>query len=113
VGTAGTIEDDKRKGPLDPRTRGRGVQVARQGDGGFTLSGMDYRALLVKYINHVGYEEGSTFLVHQGHEIEFTDEEWAELQVLDAEVNRENSPQAIATEKRPYYDSFFNPAVDA
>lgn len=49
---------------------------------------MDYRQLLKKYINHVGAEEGTTFLAFKGgweDSPEFTDEEWAELQKLEAE----------------------------
>jgi hypothetical protein len=45
---------------------------------------VNYRELLKKYIDHVGEEEGVTFL-HSRPAGRFTDEEWAELQVLDAE----------------------------
>lgn len=48
---------------------------------------MNYRQLLIKYINHVGMEEGTTFLNFQGSwddSVEFTDEEWAELKQLEA-----------------------------
>lgn len=51
---------------------------------------MDYRHLLKKYINHVGESEGSTSLGDHDRSAlagmpEFTDEEWAELQKLEAE----------------------------
>jgi len=48
-----------------------------------------YRVLLRKYIDHVGECEGTTFITdrsrqrsHQFAQIEFTDEEWAELERL-------------------------------
>lgn len=50
---------------------------------------MNYKQLLLKYINHVGLSEGTTFLSN-GHRnewedsVDFDDEEWAELQKLDA-----------------------------
>jgi hypothetical protein len=44
---------------------------------------MDYRALLQKYIDHVGDREGVDFLAaHHRQPGHFTDEEWQELQVL-------------------------------
>lgn len=46
---------------------------------------MDYRKLLKKYIEHVGEEEGTSFLNRKGKM--FTDDEWEELQ----EVVDENS----------------------
>lgn len=51
---------------------------------------MDHRALLIKYINHVGEYEGSTFLSDHSRSAYpdmpvFTDEEWAELQRLQSE----------------------------
>lgn len=46
---------------------------------------MDYRDLLLKYINHVGEEEGTTFLSWDRHD-HFTEEEWDELQRLDVEA---------------------------
>lgn len=48
---------------------------------------MNHRQLLIKYINWVGDEEGSTFLDHRQawlSDVEFTDEEWEELQRLEA-----------------------------
>lgn len=50
--------------------------------------GVNYRNLLKKYIEHVGLEEGTTFLDQQGFwddAIVFTDEEWAELKRVEAE----------------------------
>lgn len=51
---------------------------------------IDYRALLSKYISHVGQEEGTTFLFDRPpssyNDVEFTDEEWAELQLLEGEL---------------------------
>lgn len=49
---------------------------------------MNYKQLLLKYINHVGISEGTTFLDNShrsewNDSVEFTDEEWAELQELD------------------------------
>lgn len=51
---------------------------------------MDYRALLKKYINHVGLSEGTTFLGNHdrgafGDSVEFTDAEWTMLQVIEQE----------------------------
>lgn len=51
---------------------------------------MDYRQLLKKYIKHVGEAEGSTSLGDHDRSAwadmpEFTDEEWAKLQELEAE----------------------------
>lgn len=48
---------------------------------------MDYRALLKKYIEHVGVAEGTDFLADSERgswtdSPEFTDEEWRMLQVL-------------------------------
>lgn len=43
---------------------------------------IDYKELLIKYINYVGYEEGTTHIPVYGDE--FTDEEKAELDRLDA-----------------------------
>lgn len=54
---------------------------------------MDYRELLKKYIDHVGEEEGTNFLSHRGSwpdSVKFTDEEWAELQVLKVEPLKED-----------------------
>jgi hypothetical protein len=48
------------------------------------MTTMDYRALLLKYINHVGECEGVTFIAdHHRRPDLFTDEEWAELCRLD------------------------------
>jgi hypothetical protein len=46
---------------------------------------VDYEALLRKYIDHVGWEEGTTFLSdwRRRGPVSFTDEEWIELQRLD------------------------------
>jgi hypothetical protein len=49
---------------------------------------MDYRELLKKYINHVGEEEGTTFLSWDGDD-RFTEAEWDELQALEAEVHED------------------------
>ena len=43
---------------------------------------MDYKALLQKYIRHVGEEEGVTFIEDRKPEYA-TEEEWAELERLD------------------------------
>jgi hypothetical protein len=59
---------------------------------------MDYRELLKKYINHVGYCEGTTF-IHMAYpdDMGFTAEEVAELEKLDAEVLAENVKQGNPT----------------
>lgn len=49
---------------------------------------MDYKKLLMKYIDHVYNSEGVTFLADSKRNawpdsVKFTDEEWAELQRLD------------------------------
>lgn len=47
---------------------------------------MDYKALLIKYIQHVGECEGVTFISERYRGLPypgFTDEEFNELQVLD------------------------------
>lgn len=49
---------------------------------------MDYRLLLLKYINHVGYCEGISFIENHEYELEsngLTKEEVAELLKLDKE----------------------------
>lgn len=49
---------------------------------------MDYRRLLLKYINHVGDCEGSTFIDKIGwppSDVEFTPEEEAELIAMQFE----------------------------
>lgn len=52
---------------------------------------LDYRKLLWKYMNHVGDYEGSTFLTNRPATIasiseHFTDDEWAELKVIEDET---------------------------
>ena len=46
---------------------------------------IDYRALLVKYITHVGTCEGTSFIDTLDHSDDFTQEEITELKVLDQE----------------------------
>lgn len=53
---------------------------------------IDYRALLKKYINLLGEEEGTTFLT-QAQEPEFSLEEIAELAVLDRETSQSRDPR--------------------
>lgn len=51
---------------------------------------MDYRDLLKRYMNHVGFEEGSTFTgVLEGGAVAFTPEEIAELRAIDKEGEAE------------------------
>jgi hypothetical protein len=50
---------------------------------------MDYKELLIKYINHVGNNEGTTFLDFQDDA--FTDAEWAELTALDEQALKMNT----------------------
>jgi len=50
---------------------------------------MDYRTLLKKYIRHVGDCEGTSFLSGWYRDGAFTDKEWAELTLLDREVDAE------------------------
>lgn len=55
---------------------------------GMNQSLVDYRALLLKYITHVGSCEGVTFISDGQRHVSgvvFADQEWAELQTLDAE----------------------------
>ena len=53
---------------------------------------MDYKTLLLKYITHVVMSEGMDYTQdhwrheHIQHWVKFTDEEWAELKRLAAEV---------------------------
>jgi hypothetical protein len=57
---------------------------------------LDYRALLVRYIDHVGQCEGTVFLssTYRGiGGVPFTDEEWAELERL-AELTADKAPPA-------------------
>lgn len=42
-----------------------------------------YRSLLRRYIEHIGFNNGETYIKDQYKEDEFTDEEWAELVRLD------------------------------
>jgi len=49
-------------------------------------SDVDYKALLEKYIQHVAYEEGATF-INRCHDSEFTPAEIAELKRIDATVD--------------------------
>ncbi len=46
---------------------------------------IDYKDLLIKYINHVGMNEGVSFLDHRYYfgQSYFSDDEWEELQILD------------------------------
>ncbi len=46
---------------------------------------IDYKDLLIKYINHVGMNEGVSFLDRRCWfgDTYFSEEEWAELQELD------------------------------
>lgn len=46
---------------------------------------MDHRALLVKYIRHVGEEEGSTYLFWMPKDL-FSEEETAELHQCEREA---------------------------
>lgn len=48
-----------------------------------------YRNLLVRYVRHVAMEEGVDFLdtrLGLGSDVEWTDEEWADLQALRKEA---------------------------
>ena len=47
---------------------------------------MDYKALLIKYINHVADNEGVTFIKDTWKSDDFTAEEWAELVSLDEQA---------------------------
>lgn len=51
---------------------------------------IDYRELLKKYINHVGYMEGVTFMP-QEYDKDFSEEERAVLLILDSEGEEEFS----------------------
>ena len=44
---------------------------------------IDYKSLLEKYMDHVGYQEGTAFVYALGEE--FSDAEKAELERMDAE----------------------------
>lgn len=55
---------------------------------------VDYRKLLWKYINHVGHEEGTTFLSWLSHgDDTFDDDEIDALKVLDA--NPKEYPEEV------------------
>jgi len=43
---------------------------------------IDYKELLRKYITHVGYSEGVTFLKYRDERL-FSEDEWSVLQELD------------------------------
>ena len=47
---------------------------------------MDYKELLIKYINHVADNEGVTFIKDTWKGDSFTDEQWAELVALDEQA---------------------------
>lgn len=49
---------------------------------------MDYRELLIKYIDHVGNEEGITFIPRTADHCGFTDEEVEELKKLEDELDQ-------------------------
>lgn len=50
---------------------------------------MDYRNLLVRYIAHVGANEGIVYLSNRRRDTNlFTDEQWAELRRLAKEAER-------------------------
>ncbi len=56
---------------------------------------MDYKELLRKYINHVGYEEGTDFLnINCG---EFTEEEFKELQDISGRPFPESKETLVRT----------------
>jgi len=66
--------------------------------------GIDHRNLLKKYIEHVGVEEGSTFLHVRESSlpecVEFTDEEWDELKKLEYEPLDISEVKSIDPEKK-------------
>jgi hypothetical protein len=47
---------------------------------------MDYKELLIKYINHVADNEGVTFIKDTWKGDGFTEEQWAELVTLDEQA---------------------------
>ena len=47
---------------------------------------MDYKELLIKYINHVADNEGVTFIKDTFKGDSFTEEEWVELVTLDEQA---------------------------
>lgn len=64
---------------------------------------VDYRALLLKYIEHVGDCEGTTFLSHfsrDDSEVIFSNEEWLELERLDDEAQAVSTARFQAAQKR-------------
>lgn len=62
---------------------------------------IDYRDLLIKYIEHVAAEEGTTYLVEwKRPDRRFSDEEWAELGRL-ADALPEPKPLIVVSEPDP------------
>lgn len=59
---------------------------------------MDYRALLLQYIRFVRECEGVDFIDSRRSEadVEFTNEEWQELELLSAEAVKESAETAAA-----------------
>lgn len=47
---------------------------------------INYKDLLIKYINHVAENEGVTFIKDTWKSEDFTESEWAELVKLDGEA---------------------------
>lgn len=58
---------------------------------------IDHRALLIKYIAHVGNEEGTTLIRDRTPQPSFTVEEWAELVACADEVPRRRDELRIRT----------------
>jgi hypothetical protein len=56
---------------------------------------MDYRKLLKKYIEHVGWCEGVSFLGEYDRTEFFTDDEWKEMREIDNEVLVERKERNI------------------
>ena len=53
------------------------------------MDGVDYKALLEKYITHVGQIEGATYVYSAwGSDVEFTPEEWEALQAAEMDGRR-------------------------
>ena len=52
------------------------------------MTSEQYRELLIKYIKHIGYVQGTSFI--DGHEYEFTDAEFAMLKELDIESMKQS-----------------------
>lgn len=55
---------------------------------------IDYKVLLKKYMRHVGEEEGSSFVGLIEFSDNFTPEERAELEAVDAEILAENAARS-------------------